>query len=55
MRSALVAAAIGESSGTASLIMAAAKRIKARKFGGWSVIRTGGKKRGRRNRKGTVS
>jgi hypothetical protein len=54
MRSALIRAAIGDDGSTASLIMAAAKRIKPRKFGGWNVIR-GGKKRGRRNRKGSVS
>ena len=49
MRNALIAAAIGSDSRTASLIMDAAKRIKPPKFGGWRKL-NGGRRNGRRSR-----
>ena len=55
MRAALVSAAVIGGGELGRTILKADKRIKVRAFGRWSVIRNGGKKRGRRNRKGTVS
>jgi len=49
MRDALVRAALAEGGALSASILKVAKRIKPRTYGGWNVIRKGGKKRVRRS------